>query len=76
MARRMWPHIKSMAGTSPQSLSLLEESPKTDFETQSQLTNLLQGECYFQVAAIDSNGKELARSQIISTDNVNCPAVQ
>ena len=63
-------------GTSPQSLNLIGEQAKTDFETQSQLANLPQGECYFQVAAIDSNGKEMARSQIISTDNVNCPAVQ
>ncbi len=63
-------------GASPQSLNWIEEKPKTDFETQSQLTDLQQGECYFQVAAMDQNGNEMARSQIISTDNVNCPAVQ
>ena len=63
-------------GTSLQSLHLLEENPKTDFETQSRFSNLPAGECYFQVAAMDTNGNEMARSQIISTDNVNCPAVQ
>jgi hypothetical protein len=62
-------------GTSPQSLNLIEENPKTDFETQSQFSNLPTGECYFQVAAIDKNGNEMARSNIISTDNVNCPTV-
>jgi Arylsulfotransferase (ASST) len=62
-------------GTSPQSLHLMEENPKTDFENQSQFSNLPTGECYFQVAALDANGSEMARSQIISTDNVNCPAV-
>jgi Arylsulfotransferase (ASST) len=64
-------------GDSPQSLHMMDENPKTDFETQSQFNNNLpQGECYFQVAAMDTNGKEMARSRIISTDNVNCPAVQ
>ncbi len=63
-------------GTALQSLHLLEENPKTDFETQSRFSNLPAGECYFQVAAMDTNGNEMARSQIISTDNVNCPAVQ
>ena len=63
-------------GNSLQSLHLMEENPKTDFETQSQFSNLPKGECYFQVAAMDTNGKEMARSQIISTDNVNCPPMQ
>jgi len=62
-------------GESPQSLRLLEENPKTDFETHSQFGNLPVGECYFQVAAMDKNGNEMARSQVISTDSVNCPAV-
>src|ERR1700690_1650579 len=67
---------KVFGGDSPQLLSLIEENPKTDFETQSYLTNVPTGECYFQVAAMDANGNEMARSQIISTDPVNCPAVQ
>lgn len=67
---------KVFGGDSPQSLTMIEENPKTDFETQSQFGSLPTGECYFQVAAIDANGNEMARSQIISTDNVNCPAVQ
>ncbi|MCL4529855.1 MAG: aryl-sulfate sulfotransferase [Chloroflexi bacterium] len=66
---------KVFGGNSPQSLSLIEENPKTDFETQSQFTNLPQGECYFQVAAMDNQGNEMARSKIISTDNANCPPV-
>jgi hypothetical protein len=60
-------------GSSPQSLNPIEEQPKTDFETQSQLRDLPPGECYFQVAALDKQGKEMARSQVISTDPVNCP---
>ena len=63
-------------GDSQQSLSLIDVEPKTDFETQSQFSNLPTSECYFQVAAMDANGNEMARSQIISTDSVNCPAVQ
>jgi hypothetical protein len=62
-------------GNSPQSLNLIEETPKTDFETQSEFVNLPQGECYFQVAAMDKNGGEMARSKIISTDNANCPPI-
>jgi hypothetical protein len=60
-------------GNSPQSLSQVEEKAKTDFETQSHLSNLASGECYFQVAALDKDGKELARSEVISTDQVTCP---
>lgn len=64
-------------GNSPQSLSLIEQRVKTDFETQSHLAlaGLSQNECYFQVAALDQGGSEMARSKIISTD-ANCPAVQ
>jgi hypothetical protein len=60
-------------GTSPQSLALIEEKEKTDFETQSRLGSDLAGQCYFQVAAMDKNGNELARSDVISTDPVRCP---
>ena len=67
---------KVFGGDSPQSLNWIEEKPRTDFETQSQLTGLPQGECYFQVAAMDQNGNEMSRSNIISTDPVNCPAGQ
>lgn len=59
-------------GDSAQSLGLIEQKTKTDFETQSQFANLPQGECYFQVAALDQNGQELARSKVIST-NLGCP---
>ncbi len=60
-------------GISSQSLGLVEEKAKTDFETQSHLSNLPSGECYFQVAALDKGGKELARSKTISTDPTTCP---
>jgi hypothetical protein len=63
-------------GTSPQSLAVIDAKPKTDFETQSYLSGLPLNECYFQVAALDANNNELARSQIISTDNTNCPPTQ
>jgi len=62
-----------LGGNSEQSLSLIEEKAKANFETQSHLTNLPQNECYFQVAVLDKNGSEMARSKIISTDPVNCP---
>ena len=60
-------------GTSPQSLSLIEEKVKTDFETQSHYSGLPKNECYFQVAAIDHSGNEMARSKITSTDPSTCP---
>ncbi len=60
-------------GTSPRALNLIENTPKTDFETQSQFNNLPANECYFQVAAMDNNGNILAHSNIVSTDSVNCP---
>ena len=62
-----------LGGNSQQSLSLIEEKAKTDFETQSHLSDLPQDECYFQVAALDKSGIEMARSKVISTDPVNCP---
>jgi Arylsulfotransferase (ASST) len=62
-------------GSSPQSLNQIEEKARTDFETQSDLTNLAQDECYFQVAALDQAGKELARSKVISSDPATCPPV-
>ncbi len=65
-----------LGGNSPQTLSQIEKKDKVDFETQSHLTNLPQGECYFQVAALDKNGKELARSKVISTDPAACPLAQ
>jgi hypothetical protein len=61
------------AGSSPQSLNPLEKQARTDFETQSHLANLPQGECYFQVAPLDKDGQEMARSQVISTDPAACP---
>jgi hypothetical protein len=60
-------------GSSPQSLAQVDEKTKTDFETQSHLADLAQGECYFQVAALDNRGKELSRSKVISTDPATCP---
>lgn len=63
-------------GNSPQLLHIMDRELKTDFETQSQFSNLPIGECYFQVAVLDKNGNEMARSKIISTDNVNCPLTQ
>ena len=60
-------------GNSSQSLHLIEQRQKTNYETQSHLMYLPEGECYFQVAAMDKSGNELARSKIISTDRVHCP---
>jgi hypothetical protein len=62
-------------GSSPQSLGLIEEKQKIDFETQSHLANLPEGECYFQVAAVDQSGNEMARSRVITTDATSCPVV-
>ncbi len=64
---------KVYGGDSVRSLGLIEEKTKADFETQSHLTGLPERECYFQVAAMDQNGHELARSKVISTDRASCP---
>lgn len=61
------------AGSSAQALNPLEKQPRADFETQSHLTNLPKGECYFQVAPLDKDGQEMARSAVISTDQTTCP---
>ncbi len=63
------------AGSSSDSLQLMAQEPKTDFETQSHFTGLPAGQCYYQVAAVDANGQEMARSQVISTA-LGCPAAQ
>ena len=60
-------------GSSPQSLDFLEQRAKTDFETQSFFVDLPKSVCYFQVAAMDKTGNEMARSRVISTDDVTCP---
>lgn len=60
-------------GSSPQSLTQVDEKTKTDFEMQSHLADLARGQCYFQVAALDKSGKEMARSKVISTDPAACP---
>jgi hypothetical protein len=60
-------------GSSPTSLTLIDQKTNTDFENQSHLSGLPQGECYFQVAALDKDGNEMARSKVITTDGVNCP---
>ena len=62
-------------GISPKMLGLIEQKPKTDFETQTHLTGLPQNECYFQVAALDPGGRELARSRILTIDP-SCPGVR
>ncbi len=62
-------------GSSTQSLNLIDQPLKKDFETQTYLAYPPQNECYFQVAALDSSGHELARSKIISTDSLDCPPV-
>ena len=53
----------------------IEEEKKVDFETQSRLALGQGGDCYFQVAALDAGGHEMARSSIISTDTTRCPPV-
>ncbi len=62
-------------GRDAQSLSVVEEKPKTDFEVQSIFAAPPAGDCYFQVAALDKFSYELARSKIITTDAIRCPAL-
>ncbi len=62
-------------GTYAQSLSVLEEKPKTDFEDHSVFAAPPSGACYFQVAALDRFGYEMARSRVISTDSARCPVL-
>ncbi len=63
------------AGDDPDSLALIDRTTKMDFETQTRLDNPPAAECYFQVAAVDRNDKELARSKVISTNTHLCPPV-
>jgi hypothetical protein len=63
-------------GSTPQSLSLIDQKPKTGFETQTHLDTVPTGMCYFQVAAVDGNGTEMARSAVISIDEVTCPVAK
>jgi hypothetical protein len=63
-------------GSSPQGMMLVDQRAKSGFETQSTFANLLPDECYFQVAAIDKNGVELGRSEVISTNQNICPLGQ
>ena len=60
-------------GDSPEALRLVDAKAKTDFEVQSHLNSMPANVCYFQVAAMDDAGKQMARSKIISTDSYRCP---
>jgi hypothetical protein len=62
-------------GSSPSALKVIDQKAKDGFETQTQLTSAPKGECYFQAAAIDKNGNEMARSAVVSTDAAACPPV-
>jgi len=63
-------------GSTPQSLSLIDQKAKAGFETQTHLDAVPAGMCYFQVAAMDYNGKEMARSAVISINEVTCPVAK
>jgi hypothetical protein len=63
-------------GSTPQSLSLIDQKVRHGFETQTHLDTVPSGMCYFQAAAMDKNGKEMARSAIISIDEVSCPVAK
>jgi len=63
-------------GISSQAMALIGQRAKVGFETQYNLSGLPPNECYFQVAAVDKNGKELARSEVLSTDLNICPLGQ
>jgi hypothetical protein len=60
-------------GSTAQSLSLIDQKTKMGFETQTHLDTVPMGMCYFQVAAMDTTGKEMAHSVVISIDEVTCP---
>lgn len=62
-------------GASSESLITIEEQTKSDFETQSHFTNLSEGSCYFQVVALNKDGREMARSKTIMT-SLSCPPAQ
>ena len=64
---------KLYGGDSAQSMSLINQETKTGFETQTYLPFLPSKECYFQVAALDKNGNELAWSGTISINPTKCP---
>jgi len=63
-------------GQAPDELNELQTVDNSDFEMQSKFSGLPSGECYFQVAALDSNGAEKGRSKLISTDARLCPLGQ
>ncbi len=60
-------------GSQPLSLKQIGQQTADDFEVQTHLTNVPDGECYFQVAALDKTGHELGRSKVVSTDDKKCP---
>jgi hypothetical protein len=66
---------KLYGGNSANSLNLIDAKAKAGFETQSRLMGLPKSICYFQVAALDRNGAEMARSKVISTDQAICPLI-
>ncbi len=66
---------KLYGGSSPSSLNVIDQKAKAGFETQTLLASAPKGECYFQSAAMDKNGNEMARSAVVSTDASACAPV-
>jgi hypothetical protein len=64
---------KVLGGTSKENLAQIEQKDKAGFETQSQLSGLAKNECYFQVVPVGKDGKEMAPSKLVSTDQSACP---
>ncbi len=65
-----------LGGSSPTSLQQVDLQARSGFETQSKLQNPPADQCYYQVVPFDSNGIEMTRSAVISTNATVCPPVQ
>ncbi len=65
-----------LGGSSPSSLQQVDQQAKAGFETQLTLQDAPADQCYYQAVPIDSNGVEMTRSPIVSTNETVCPPVQ
>ena len=64
---------KVYGGSDRSNLTLLDTQTRSGFETQSQFTDLAPEVCYFQVMPVDKNGSDTTLSNLISTDETQCP---
>ncbi len=63
---------KVYGGVTSDSMGLLTETPKTGFETSTDITSWVNTDCYFQIMPIDNNDNETQFSRVVFNPSPAC----